>query len=73
MASRRTTEWAATPLSDRELWACALKVEQLHGNGAPQFIAERIGALALAGDMAGLETWRAIAARVDERRRAARN
>ena len=59
---------ARTPLSDRELWACAIKVETTHGQQAPRFIAERIGALALAGDAAGVATWRAIAVRVDQLR-----
>lgn len=57
---------AQTPLSDRELWACAIKVETTHGQQAPRFITERIGALALAGDAAGVATWRAIAVRVDQ-------
>jgi hypothetical protein len=47
-----------------ELWACANAVLQQHGDGAPVHVAERIGALALAGDMAGVETWKQIAARV---------
>ena len=59
---------ARTPLSDRELWACAIKVESTHGQQAPRFIAERIGMLALAGDAAGVVTWRAIAVRVDQLR-----
>lgn len=40
----------------------ALAIEKLHGAGAPRFIAERIGALALAGDQAGVDRLRAIAA-----------
>lgn len=46
---------------ERELWACALLVERQHGDRAPLWIAERMGELALAGDMAGVERWRAIA------------
>ncbi|WP_374394929.1 hypothetical protein [Sphingopyxis sp.] len=46
------------------LWACALAVEKQHGAKAPLHVAERIGALALAGDMAGVERWKAIAARM---------
>lgn len=49
---------------ERHLWACALAVEKQHGARAPVFVAERIGALALAGDMAGVERWKAIAARM---------
>jgi hypothetical protein len=32
------------PLSDRELWACANEVMRQHGDRAPLFVAERIGA-----------------------------
>lgn len=51
---------------ERHLWACALAVEKQHGARAPVFVAERIGALALAGDMAGVERWKAIAARMTQ-------
>ena len=54
--------------ADRERWAEALAIERQHGAGAPAFIAERIGALALSGDMAGLERFRQIAARIDQLR-----
>jgi len=50
---------------ERELWACALLVEREHGERAPLWIAERLGALALAGDAAGVERWKAIAAKLD--------
>ena len=53
-------------IDDRELWACALEVQPQHGERAPVFVAERIGALALAGDAAGVETWRAIASKMDQ-------
>lgn len=46
---------------ERELWACALAVEKEHGDRAPVWIAERIGALALQGDAAGVARWKAIA------------
>jgi len=52
-------------VDDRELWACALQVERQHGDDAPRFVAERIGALAVAGDKAGVATWKAIAHRLD--------
>ena len=48
---------------DQERWAEALAIEKMKGADAPVFIAERIGALALAGDAAGVERFRAIAAR----------
>ncbi|MGN6373954.1 MAG: DUF6961 family protein [Sphingomonas sp.] len=54
---------------DRERWAEVLAVEHQHGENAPQFIAGRIGALALAGDMEGVRRWREIASRLDEIRR----
>lgn len=46
---------------EKELWACALLVEREHGENAPVWIAERIGALALEGDAAGVARWKAIA------------
>jgi len=46
-------------LSDWELWACANHVLQSHGDKAPMHVAEQIGALALAGDEAGIRTWQA--------------
>lgn len=51
---------------DQERWAEALAVEHQHGEDAPLFIAERIGALAMVGDHEGIERWKAIAARLDE-------
>ncbi|APZ97523.1 hypothetical protein BWQ93_02725 [Sphingopyxis sp. QXT-31] len=50
---------------ERHLWACALAVEKQHGAGAPRFVAARIGALALAGDGAGVERWKTIAAKLN--------
>lgn len=58
-----------TGLPDWELWACADTVVRQHGPGAPRFVAERIGALVLAGDAAGVATWKAIAPRVHELQR----
>lgn len=53
------------PLSDEQhLWACAVAIERQHGARAPVFVAERIGALALAGDAKGVDRWTAIAARM---------
>lgn len=54
------------PVAEREIWACALEVQRQHGGRAPVFVAERIGALALAGDAGGLETWKAIASKMDQ-------
>ncbi|MEG3086081.1 DUF6961 family protein [Sphingomonas sp. PB4P5] len=52
--------------ADRERWAEALMVERQHGTRAPAFIAERIAALALAGDMLGVARWQVIAERYDQ-------
>lgn len=50
---------------EQELWGCALAIEKQHGDNAPVWIAQRIGELALAGEMEGVELWRAIAAKLD--------
>lgn len=50
---------------NRMRWAEALAIEKLHGADAPRWIAERIGALALAGDEAGVERFRQIARRFE--------
>ena len=57
---------SSSPLTDWELWGCAAEVLRQHGANAPLHVAERIGALALAGDTDGLETWKAIASRVSK-------
>ena len=51
-------------LSEWELWACANRVLQSHGEGAALHAAEQIGALVLEGDAAGVRTWQAIAERI---------
>lgn len=53
-------------LSEWELWACANQVLQTHRDKAPLHVAEQIGALALAGDEAGIRTWQAIARRISQ-------
>lgn len=55
---------ATSPLPEWELWACAETVMRQHGDRAPIHVAERIGALALAGDAEGVATWKAIAERI---------
>ncbi len=55
-------------LSDWELWACAAEVVHQHGERAQIHVAERIGALALAGDVAGVEAWKGIARRMEQLR-----
>jgi hypothetical protein len=61
---------AMTP--DQERWAEALAIDCQYGGDAPRHVAERIGALALEGDLAGLARWRQIAARLDQMLREAR-
>jgi hypothetical protein len=46
---------------DRIRLAEALAVERIYGDAAPVHVAERIGALAIADDVEGIERWRAIA------------
>ena len=53
-------------LEDWEVWACAEHVLRQHGARAPLHVAGRIGELASRGDAAGVETWKAIADRVDQ-------
>lgn len=51
----------------------ALAIQKLHGDNAPRWIAERIGALALAGDADGVARFQAIAGQMDELLKAARH
>ncbi|WP_200909551.1 MULTISPECIES: DUF6961 family protein [unclassified Sphingomonas] len=44
----------------------ALAVERIYGAHAPRHVAERIGALALAQDVAGIARWKEIAVRLDQ-------
>ena len=53
-------------LSEEELWAVAAETLRQHGEHAPVFVADRIGALVLDGDMRGVEAWKSIAARIQE-------
>lgn len=55
-------------LSDWELWAVAKATTNQHGSNAPLFVATRIGALAVAGDAAGVAAWVEIARRMDQLR-----
>lgn len=55
--------WRMTP--EQHIWACALAIARQHGARAAVFVAERIGALAIEGDAAGMAQWKAIAARLD--------
>lgn len=59
-----STRAAVTP--DQERWAEALAIERIYREGARFHIAERIGALALSGDAAGIGRWKAVARRLEE-------
>lgn len=62
-----TESWRTVGITaEQERWAEALAVQRLHGDHARRHVAERIGALALAGDVAGIERWKAIARRLDQ-------
>jgi len=54
---------AVTP--EQERFAEVLAVERRYGARAPQFVATRVGALAIAGDMPGVARWQAIAAKLE--------
>lgn len=51
---------------EEERWAEAVAIERQHGMMAPMWIAERIGALAMAGDLAGVARFREIAAKYEQ-------
>ena len=53
-------------LEDWELWACAEQLLKEHGGRAPLHAEARIRDRKGAGDRAGVETWKAIASRVDQ-------
>lgn len=53
---------------DRERWAEALAIERHYGDAAHVHIAERICALAMEGDDAGVICWLEIADRLDRLR-----
>lgn len=54
--------------AEQERWAEALAIERRFGEQATQHIAERVTALAVAGDDAGVARWIAIADRFDQLR-----
>ncbi len=49
---------------DQELWGMAATLLRHHGDKAPLRVAERIGALAMQGEMGGVELWREVARRM---------
>lgn len=50
---------------DQLLWGAVSMLMKQHGENAPRKVAERIGALAVAEDMAGVALWKDIAHRMD--------
>lgn len=52
--------------ADQERLAEALAVRRMYGGRAALYVAERLGALALAGDDAGVARWQQIAAKMNE-------
>jgi hypothetical protein len=62
----RAGQIRAMPITpEQEPWAEALAIHLSQGDEAPLFVAQRLGALALGGDLAGIERWRRIAERLD--------
>lgn len=57
---------------DHVVWGAAFALLKRHGNDAPVVVATRIGELASAGDMEGVEVWQSIAACMDQLMRAPR-
>ena len=51
---------------EQERWAEALTILRQHGSDAPRWVAERVGALALAGDVAGVGRFADIAERMEQ-------
>jgi hypothetical protein len=51
---------------EQERWAETLAIERQHGEMALMWIAERIGALAMAGDFAGVAHFQEIAAKYEQ-------
>lgn len=52
--------------TDHELWALALMVERDHGAGAARYIARMVVTAASINDQAGIDLWKAIAAKHDQ-------
>jgi len=46
-----------SPISEWESWACARQLLAVHGNDARYHAAERLDAMAVAGDPLGYLTW----------------
>jgi hypothetical protein len=53
-------------LSERELWACASTLIEMHGAEVGNYVAGRIRALRAEDDHAGVLTWVNIANRIEQ-------
>jgi hypothetical protein len=54
------------PLTEEHvLWGAVSMLMKRHGDDAPRRVAERIGSLAIEGDLAGVALWKEIARRMD--------
>lgn len=51
---------------EQERWAEASAILRIHKDRARIFVAERVGALALAGDAAGVQRWKEIAFKLQQ-------
>ena len=51
---------------DQERWAEAIAIYRQHGDHAALWLAERVGALVVAGDEAGVSRFREIAWRLEQ-------
>lgn len=49
---------------DQELWGVASMMLNRHGQDAPVKVAERLGALAMAGEAEGVAMWQDVARRL---------
>ncbi len=56
----------AVSISDRELWACAQKVIDMHRTDAELHAAMRADELLEAGDLDGQRVWMAILERIEQ-------
>lgn len=60
----RLSFYAENVTEEQERWAAAAMVLKQHGDRAPLFVAELIGALALAGETDGIALWQDIATKL---------
>ena len=51
--------------ADEQLWGAAAMILRIHKDGARIHVVDRLGELALAGDLDGVAVWQGIAARME--------